>query len=74
MCDKEKKVCLDETKISLAYGTPFPLAEITIKSYMHDHDGVVYHMCKDCRMAVLRVIADSKVASIENVRKEKVTE
>jgi len=53
--------------INLAYGVPFPVLELTVKSIVRADGKVISFVCEDCRRAILHKIAESRVAAIDNV-------
>ncbi len=72
-CKEEKAIKgSGEPKVALAYGHPYPTATLTISGSVQGDsiDKIIWFLCEDCGKAILRTIADSKVASIENVKKE----
>jgi len=67
-CKEEKEADYTNSKISLAYGYPFPMITLTVEGGICIDEGkLVYHLCKECKNAILRTIADSKVTSKNNV-------
>lgn len=62
-CDEDKEVEGFASSTSLAYGFPFPVMELTVKSRQIMDGEVVSFVCRDCRSAILQAIAGSGVAS-----------
>jgi hypothetical protein len=69
-CEEEKELQLTAPCLPLAYGTPFPIVQLKLEGGNMKLDGeMIYILCNSCRMAILKTIAESGVASKENVLK-----
>ena len=67
-CESQKEFNgVVQSTLQLAFGTPFPILDISVRSLVLADGKVKYFVCEDCRQAILRAIGESKVASIENV-------
>ena len=68
-CEQLKEYDGCESTKRLAYGYPFPMLDVTIRSNLAKDGEVLYFICEQCRDNVLRVLAESKVLSKDNVQK-----
>ena len=66
-CNSDKKMDACISSKPLAYGNPFPVLDLTVRSKVISDGEVTQFVCRDCRSAILEAIANSKVASIQNV-------
>ena len=69
-CESDKEYDNLESTHRLAYGYPFPMLDVTVKSNLMNDGEIVHFMCEECRLAVLRAIAESGVCRRENVLPE----
>ena len=70
-CNSDKEVDDCESSLSLAYGNPFPVLDVSVKSkVIYNNGNMTQFVCRQCRSAILRAIGESKVASIQNVLSE----
>ena len=73
-CDTDKEFdCKGSTKW-LAYGSPHPCLELTVRGSITTEGNVKSFVCEECRNAILRTIGESKVASIENVNEQRINQ
>ena len=68
-CDEDKEMRDQVSATRLGYGCPAPSLQLILKGSFTSDGERVQGICKECRSAILHTIAESKIASIENVLK-----
>ena len=70
-CEQQKHFDDGTSTKSLACGpSGHPRIDLTVKSVLTDKADVLYFLCEGCRAAILRVIAESRIVTKENVLQE----
>ncbi len=66
-CESEQKYDNLESVKRLAFGYPFPMLDISVKSNLMNDGDIIHFVCAECREAILRSIVESGVCRRENV-------